>query len=84
MGERMKATGLVRKLDVLRRATIPIYLRRKLKIDYFNLVEIKVDRDMIILTKYQPKCIFCGNTVDVVEKLDRHICRNCLKELAKF
>ena len=80
----MRATGIVRKLDVLGRAVIPMELRRRLKIDAFDPIEISVDRDMLILTKYYPKCVFCGGTEDVIEKLGRHICRSCINELTKL
>lgn len=57
----MKATGMVRKVDNLGRVVLPIELRRNLDIDLKDPLEIYVDGDTIILKKYEPACIFCGN-----------------------
>lgn len=49
----MKSTGIVRKMDKLGRVVIPIELRRTLNIDVKDSLEIYVDDDQIILTKYK-------------------------------
>ena len=77
----MKATGIVRKVDELGRITLPIELRRTLNIDIKDPVEIFVEGEAIILKKYEPSCIFCGNAKDVVNYKDKNICKSCLKEL---
>ena len=46
--------------DELGRVVIPIELRRTLGIEEKTL-EIYVDGEKIILKKYEPACIFCGN-----------------------
>jgi len=61
----MKSTGIVRKVDELGRIVIPIELRRTLDIEIKDALEIYVDRDQIILKKYEPACLFCGNARDV-------------------
>ena len=53
----MKATGVVRKVDELGRIVIPIELRRTLNIGEKDLLEIYVDKNHIILKKYEPACI---------------------------
>ena len=77
----MKATGIVRKVDELGRITLPIELRRTLNIDINDPVEIFVEGEAIILKKYEPSCIFCGNAKDVVNYKGKNICKSCLKEL---
>ena len=77
----MKATGIVRKLDELGRITLPIELRRTLNIDIKDPLEIFVEGEAIILKKYEPSCIFCGNAKDVVNYKEKNICKSCLKEL---
>ncbi len=57
----MKATGIVRKVDELGRIVIPMELRRTLDIEKEDSVEIFVDDGSIVLRKYEPACIFCGN-----------------------
>ena len=77
----MKSTGIVRRMDDLGRVVIPIELRRTLEIAEKDPLEIYVDGNMIILKKYEPACIFCGDAKDVVTYKGRNICANCLKEM---
>lgn len=77
----MKSTGIVRKVDELGRVVLPIELRRTLDIEIRSPLEIYVDGDLIILKKYEPACIFCGEAKDVVNFKDKIICNDCLKEL---
>jgi transcriptional pleiotropic regulator of transition state genes len=44
-------------------------------------VEIFVEKDRIILKKYEPACIFCGDVNNVVMYKEKRICKNCLAEL---
>ena len=77
----MKSTGVVRKVDDLGRIVIPIELRRNLDIAERDSLEIFVDGDQIILKKYQPACIFCGEGKDVINYKGKNICNNCLDEI---
>jgi len=77
----MKATGIVRRVDVLGRLVLPIELRRTLGIEIRDPLEIFVDEDSIILRKYAPACVCCGNTDDLVEYKGHNICRDCIKSL---
>ncbi|NLY54432.1 MAG: AbrB/MazE/SpoVT family DNA-binding domain-containing protein [Firmicutes bacterium] len=79
----MKSTGIVRKVDELGRVVIPIELRRTLGIDEKDSLEIYVDGEKIILKKYEPACIFCGNADDVINYRGKNICRSCLQQLAQ-
>lgn len=74
----MKSTGVVRRVDELGRIVIPIELRRTLDIAEKDALEIYVDGEQIILKKYQPACIFCGNARDVVNYRGKNICETCL------
>ena len=78
----MESTGIVRRVDELGRVVLPIELRRTLDIEIRSPLEIYVDGDLIILRKYEPACIFCGEAKDVVNFKDRIICNDCLKELS--
>ena len=77
----MKATGIVRKVDELGRIVLPIELRRSLDIAERDPLEIYVDGTSIVLTKYQPACIFCGDSREITSFKGKNICKNCLKEL---
>ncbi|HOB89325.1 MAG TPA: AbrB/MazE/SpoVT family DNA-binding domain-containing protein [Bacillota bacterium] len=77
----MKSTGIVRKVDELGRVVIPIELRRTLQIEEKDALEIYVDGERIILKKYQPACIFCGNAANIKIFRDKNTCRDCLDEM---
>lgn len=77
----MKSTGIVRKVDELGRIVLPIELRRTLDIAEKDSLEIYVDDNRIILKKYEPTCIFCGNSKDVITFKGKNICPTCLNEL---
>lgn len=79
----MKSTGVVRKVDELGRIVIPIELRRTMGIEEKDALEIYVDSDKIILRKYEPACIFCGNAEEVINYKGKNLCRACLTELTK-
>lgn len=79
----MKSTGIVRKVDELGRVVIPIELRRTLNIDVKDALEIYVDGEKIILKKYEPACIFCGNADNVKHYKNRIVCEECIAEMVK-
>ena len=79
----MKSTGIVRKVDELGRVVLPIELRRSLNIEEKDALEIYVDGNTVILKKYEPDCIFCGNERDVVNYKGKNICPECLAELKR-
>ena len=79
----MKSTGIVRKVDELGRIVLPIELRRTLDIAEKDSIEIYVDGSSIILKKYEPTCVFCGDAKNITVYKGKNICANCLKELKK-
>ena len=80
----MKSTGIVRKVDELGRIVLPIELRRTLDIAERDSLEIYVEGSSIILKKYEPACIFCGDAKDVINHKGRNICRTCLEDIKKI
>jgi transcriptional pleiotropic regulator of transition state genes len=79
----MKSTGVVRKIDQLGRIVLPIELRRTLDINIGDALEIYTEGEQIVLKKYQPACIFCGEAEGVVNYKGKNICKSCLKELRR-
>ncbi len=79
----MKSTGIVRKVDELGRVVIPIELRRTLSIAEKDALEIFVDGHQIILKKYEPACIFCGQAKDNTNYKGKNICPTCIDELGE-
>jgi transcriptional pleiotropic regulator of transition state genes len=79
--EKMKATGIVRKVDELGRVVLPVELRKTFDIKKEDPLEIYVDGDSIILKKYEPACIFCGDAKNVRRIHEKVVCANCLEEM---
>lgn len=77
----MKSTGVVRRIDELGRIVLPKELRETFNIVERDALEIYTEGSSIILKKYEPACIFCGDARDVIVFKGRNVCQNCLKEL---
>ena len=80
----MKATGIVRKVDDLGRIVLPIELRRAMDLVEGAAVEIyTADDGSVVLRKYQPACIFCGNHDHLLEYHNHNVCAACREALGQ-
>lgn len=77
----MKSCGIVRKIDRLGRIVLPKELRDVLDLDVGTPLEIYSDNEVIALKKYEPTCIFCNESTDVIEYKSKKICKKCVKEI---
>ena len=77
----MKSTGIVRQLDEVGRIVLPIEIRKNFDINPHDPVEIFVDEEKIILKKYAPACIFCGNADDVIFYHGKLVCKSCIEAM---
>ena len=77
----MKSTGVVRRVDELGRIVIPIELRRTLDLADRDCLEIFTEGEQIILKKYQPACIICGEAQDVINYKGKNVCKCCLEDI---
>lgn len=76
----VKGTGIVRRLNELGSVSIPKEMRKKMHMEENESVEIFVGDDgEIILKKYQPGCIFCGEINDTIAHRGKRICGSCLE-----
>lgn len=80
----MKNTGIIRRADELGRIVIPMEIRNRFNIKEKDPMEIYVDSDSIILKKYEPNCLFCGETKDLVEFNNKIICKKCIKLMSNL
>ncbi|AWZ48355.1 AbrB family transcriptional regulator [Clostridiaceae bacterium 14S0207] len=81
----MKSTGIVRRIDGLGRVVLPKELRKSLNLkENETSLEIFVEGENVILKKYEPSCIFCGEAKDIINFKGKRICKDCLKELDKW
>lgn len=77
----MKSTGIVRPVDQLGRIVIPKELRRTFNIGEFDSMEIYTEDETIILKKYAPTCIFCGEGKNIINYKGKNICKICLEDI---
>ena len=80
----MKSTGIIRKVDDLGRIVLPIELRRTLDIAERDELEIYMENDQIILKKYEPACIFCASSRNLVSYSGKNVCRDCVKKMIEL
>ena len=80
----MKSTGIIRRVDELGRVVIPIEIRNQSNIIEKDPIEIYVEGGTIVLKKFEPNCIFCGNTKNLVAFNDKLICEECAKKIGKL
>lgn len=79
----MKSTGIVRKVDNLGRIVLPKELRRVLDINIKDPLEIYTEGEAVVLKKYVPDCIFCGNSDETVDFKGKTVCTDCVKGLTE-
>ena len=80
----MKSTGIVRRMDELGRVVIPIEIRNQFNIVEKDPIEIFVDGSSIVLKKFEPNCIFCGNTNNLLAYKDKLICQKCSEKISNL
>ena len=79
----MKSTGIIRKVDDLGRVVLPIEFRRVLDISERDELEIFLENDQIILQKFEPVCVFCGGTQELINFDRKNVCRACIRKMAE-
>ena len=79
-----ESTGIVRRVDSLDRIVIPKEICKKLGIEPRDALEIFVDETKIILSKYEPSCIFCKEVQGTVMYKKKLICEKCIRTLVEL
>ena len=77
-----ESTGIVRRVDSLDRIVIPKEICKKLGIEPKDALEIFVDETKIILSKYEPYCIFCKEVQGTIMYKKKLICEKCIRTLS--
>lgn len=78
----MRYRGIIRKVDHLGRVCLPIEMRRLLKIDVCDEVEIINNGVSIVIVKAEGACSCqcCGESNNLIQSNDKTICKDCLKQ----
>ncbi|MBQ2941384.1 MAG: AbrB/MazE/SpoVT family DNA-binding domain-containing protein [Clostridia bacterium] len=79
----MKSTGIVREIDALGRIVLPKSIRKVYNLKERDGVEIFTEGDMIILKKYAPFCVFCGEQENLTLYKEKNICKKCITEISE-
>lgn len=80
----MKSTGIIRKVDDLGRIVLPIEIRRTLDIAERDELEIYMENDRIVLQKFEPACIFCGSSRNLVSFRGKNVCDDCIRKMGEY
>lgn len=74
----MISIGKVRATEQLGGEVALKEIRKGLKLEEGDELEIFIDGDNIILKKYTPGCHCCKNVDELTEVLDLKLCSNCI------
>jgi len=77
-------TGIVRHVDDVGRIVIPKEICHKLGLEPKDALEIFVEDTRLVLGKYEPACIFCGEAQDTIVYKKKLVCEKCIKTLTNF
>jgi len=79
-GER---SGTPRRMDRLGRVVVPADMRKALGLRDGDLVAVRLEDDRIVLSKVGARCALCGRGDDLLEVYthEKHVCRDCVREL---
>ncbi len=80
----MKSTGIIRKVDELGRIVLPIEIRRTLDIEERDEMEIFMESDRIVLQKFEPSCIFCGCSWELISYHGKNVCQECIRNIGRY
>ncbi len=81
VGKRKGNLGIIRHVDGLDRIVIPKEICKMLCIEPKDALEIFVEDTKLILGKYEPACIFCGEADDVYTYKKKLVCVKCIEAL---
>jgi len=77
----VESFGIVRRLGPEGKITLPKSLRKRFKIEHNDGLEIAIEGNYIIMSKYRPRCVFCGANNCITEYKSKHLCEECVTAL---
>lgn len=78
----MRKLTMIRRVDALGRIVIPIELRKMLSMESGQDVEMSVQGETLILHRFLPGCIFCGQYEKLLIYEGKHICEQCRRRIS--
>jgi transcriptional pleiotropic regulator of transition state genes len=77
----VRTIGTARRIDQLGRVVVPAELRRMLGIRQGDLLDIRVEDGHLVLLKIEPECAICGSPDNLVELHEKHVCKECVRDI---
>ena len=77
----MRTIGTARRIDQLGRVVVPAELRKILGIRQGDLLDIRVEDGRLVLLKIEPECAICGAVDNLLKLHEKHVCKDCAREL---
>lgn len=77
----MRTIGTARRIDQLGRVVVPAELRKILGIRQGDLLDIRVEEGRLVLNKIEPECAICGSVDNLQSVHEKHVCKDCAREL---
>ena len=81
-GSAVRSIGTARRIDQLGRVVVPAELRKILGIRQGDLLDIRVEEGKLVLLKIEPECAICGAMDNLRKVHEKHVCRDCVRELS--
>jgi len=78
----LKTIGTARRIDQLGRVVVPAELRRMLGIRQGDLLDIRMEEGHLVLLKIEPECAICGGGDELVEMHEKHVCKECVRQIS--
>ena len=79
----MRTPFLIRRVDDLGRIVIPVELRRMLELENGQDLSITVQAEALVLRKFSPGCVFCGEREQLVVFEGKPVCASCRNRLTR-
>lgn len=79
----MKQIGYVSKIDTLGRVVIPKPVRQMFDMEKEDAIEILPKDNGLLIRKYQPVCLFCGEMDNLITHEGVKVCEECIAKMAK-
>ena len=61
---------------------MPAELRRLLGIRQGDLLDIRAEGGHLVLLKIDPECAICAKLDNLVEMHDKHVCKDCVRDIS--
>jgi AbrB family transcriptional regulator, transcriptional pleiotropic regulator of transition state genes len=78
----VRTIGTARRIDQLGRVVVPAELRRMLSIRQGDLLDIRVEDGHLVLLKIDPECAICGRVDNLVALHEKHVCKDCVRDIS--